>query len=175
MPILAVHTPVGGVLSVLAPLGLGAAAGTALVLDLDPDGIPLPSPASVAELVRASPTLDQLRPRRRGMAVLASGGAGWKDARELVEAFGTGWPAVIVRSAETLPIPTVLVLPVLPGVSPAPGPAVYQQTGIPGGAIGNGFVLPPPGAAAVRAAFGGRRPRGRWVRAWRTVWSHPWT
>lgn len=175
MPILAVHTPAGGMLSVLAPLGLGAAAGTSLVLDLDPGGIPLPSSVSVADMVRASPTLDQLRPARTGMAVLTSGGARWEDARELIDAFGIGWPAIVVRTDVPIPVPTVRVQPLLPGVAPAEGPAVYQRTGIPGGAIGDGFVLPRPSAAAVRAALGGRHPRGRWVRGWRAVWGHPWT
>ncbi len=175
MPVLAIRTFADGLLSVLAPLGMGAAAGTALVLDLDPVGVPLPSPASVADLVRASPTLDQLRPARRGLVVLTSGGAGWSEAASLVEVLGAGWPAVVVRVAADVPLPTVPVIPLLPGITTHPGPAVYQRTGIPGAVAGEGPVLPVPAAGAVRAALGGREPRGRWVRAWRQVWRVAWT
>ena len=159
----------------LAPLGLGASAGTALVLDLAPAGIPLPAPATVADLVRTSPTLDQLRPSRRGVAVLASGGATWEHASELVEAFGTGWPAVVVRVEEAVSVPTVPVVPVMPGVPPCEGPAVYQRTGFFGGETGPGIVLPRPRPSAVRRLVAGRMARGRWVRAWSAVWGRSWT
>ena len=38
MPALAIWSPEDGVLGAVAPLGLAAAAGTALVVDLDPRG-----------------------------------------------------------------------------------------------------------------------------------------
>lgn len=175
MPVLAIRTYADGLLSVLAPLGMGAAAGTALVLDLDPTGVPLPSPASVADLVEASPTLDQLRPARRGLAVLTSGGAGWTEAASVVEALGAGWPAVVVRVAAEVPLPTVPVVPLIPGLNPGVEPAVYQRTGIPGGVPGDGPVLPVPGSRVVRAALSGRMFGGRWVRAWRQAWRLAWT
>jgi hypothetical protein len=172
--VLAVRTELDGLLSVLAPLGLGAAAGTALVLDLDPTGARLPAPFTVAEMIRTSPTLDQLRPHRSGMAVLASGGATWAEASELVEAFGRYWPAVVVRAAGPVPIPTVPVRPVLPGLDPPEGRAVNQRTGL-GGDIGPGPVLPRPSGRVVRALLGGVVVRSRWVRAWRGVWGLSWT
>jgi hypothetical protein len=38
MPALAIWSPEDGVLGAVAPLGLAAASGTAIVVDLDPDG-----------------------------------------------------------------------------------------------------------------------------------------
>jgi len=173
--VLAVHTHADGLLSVLAPLGLGAAAGTALVLDLDPSGVQLPSPTTVAEMISASPTLDQLRPTRSGLAVLASGGAAWDAGSELVEALGRNWPAVVVKVAEPVPLATVPVRPLMPGVAPSMTPAVYQQTGLPGGRAGEGIVLPRPGGRVIRQLMAGQASRGKWVRSWRAVWRRPWS
>src|SRR4030066_639874 len=52
MPALAIWTPEDGVLGALAPLGLAASAGTALVIDLDPLGPRYPGEPSLADLVR---------------------------------------------------------------------------------------------------------------------------
>ena len=174
MAVLAVRTELDGLLSVLAPLGLGAAAGTALVLDLDPAGVRLPAPSTVAEMIRTSPTLDQLRPSRPGMAVLSSGGASWAEASELVEALGRHWPAVVVRTAGPVPVPTVPVRPILPGLPRVAGPSVQQPTGL-GGEAGPGPVLPRLGGRVVRSLLNGVLVKSRWVRAWRSVWSLPWT
>ena len=55
MSALAVWTAYDGLLSATAPLGLAAAAGTALVVDLDPEGPVYPGPASLADLVVEGP------------------------------------------------------------------------------------------------------------------------
>src|SRR5688572_21737320 len=50
--VIGLHTEVDHVLSVVAPVGLAAAAARpALVIDLDPDGPTFPGPRSLAELV----------------------------------------------------------------------------------------------------------------------------
>jgi hypothetical protein len=176
VPLLAVHTQVDGLLSVLAPLALGASVPTALVLDLDPAGLPLPSPVTVAGLVARGPTLEDLRPAGKGLAVLSSGGAGWEDAADLAEALVEGWPAVVARvPADASLRPLVPVVPLLPGVRPPERPAVFQDAGLSVTASGPGIVLPRPARQTVRRLLSGRRPGGRWIRAWRQVWGAPWT
>src|SRR3990172_4895059 len=55
VPALAVWTAFDGLLSAVAPLGLAAAAGTALVVDLDPAGPPYPGRNSLAGLAPLVP------------------------------------------------------------------------------------------------------------------------
>ena len=55
MPALAIWSPEDEVLGAVAPLALGAAAGTALVVDLDPDGPQYPGDVSLGEPRRRRP------------------------------------------------------------------------------------------------------------------------
>lgn len=180
MPALAIWSPEDAVLGAVAPLALAAAAGTALVVDLDPQGPTYPGSGSLADLVRDQPRRDDLRPPRTGIAVLRNGGIQPDEAEEVLHALAGSWPAVVFR----LPFDhaggdgAVPIIPLVPGslLRRAPGPAVYQRAAWRTERPGPGVVLPPPGRATLSALLAGRAPipRDRWVRAWSKVWSHPW-
>ena len=181
MPALAIWTAADGLLSAVAPLGLAAAAGTALMVDLDPHGPDYPGGASLAELVAEAPRRADLVPGRAGTAVLRNGGVGVAEAREVVEALIVGWPHLVLRvstpeaAAELAPL--VPVRPLLPGIL-APrveSPCVYQKTGFSASPPGPGPLLPRPRPRLLANLLNGTlEPRSRWVTAWRQVWRLPW-
>lgn len=172
--VLGVHSS-DPVLSVIAPLGLAAAAGTCLYVDLLGG---LETPRTLADLAADGPRLDELSPGRRGVAMLAAGPVGGDEAEELIYRLATRWPAVVVRaSPESWSGGTVPVHPLLPGFAAphAPGAAVWQS--VPGGSSppGPGPVLPRVSSRVVRELLAARLPvRSRWVRAWERVWELPW-
>ncbi|MEE8489046.1 MAG: hypothetical protein V3S43_01840, partial [Acidimicrobiia bacterium] len=84
MPALAIWSPEDGVLGAVAPLGLAAASGTALVVDLDPNGPNYPGASSLAALVADGPRRSDLQPVRKGVAVLANGGIEPEDAEAVL-------------------------------------------------------------------------------------------
>lgn len=182
MPALAIWTPEDGVLGALAPLGLAISGGTALVIDLDPQGPRYPGEASLADLVREGPRRADLRPARRGVAVLRNGGVG-TAAAEVVSALLAGWERVVLRLPPR-PAPNVAGVPVVPVRLLIPGgmfaggtgPAVYQSTRAMLPLPGPGVRLPVPSAGTVTGLLKGRLPAvgDRWVRAWRPVWEAPW-
>lgn len=181
MSALAVWTDGDGLLSAVAPLGLAAAAGTALVVDLDPAGPAYPGTASLAGLVADGPRRSDLVPARTGMAVLPNGGVAVDDAADVIRALVAGWPGVVLRidSPETAGglAPVVPVRPLLPGfLRPrTEDPGVFQDCGFGVTAPGPGPVLPPPRATLLKGMLEGVVAEGsRWVRAWRRVWSWPW-
>jgi len=73
MPAIAIWSPEDEVLGAVAPLALAAAAGTALVVDLDPEGDRYPGEATLASLVAEGPTQEDLTPSQRGVAVVGNG------------------------------------------------------------------------------------------------------
>ncbi len=180
MPAIAIWSPEDEVLGAVAPLALAAAAGTAIVVDLDPVGLRYPGEETLASLVTEGPTKADLSPSQRGVAVVGNGGIDPSEAEDVLRALMHGWPAVVFRLPASHPggDGAVPVLPLVPGraFARSPGPAVYQRSGwrvaVPDGAV----VLPRPRAATIEALLGGRMPPhgDRWVRAWRTVWSRPW-
>ena len=183
MPALAIWTPEDGVLGALAPLGLAASAGTALVIDLDPLGPRYPGAPSLADLVREGPRRADLSPARRGVAVLRNGGVGPASAAEVVSALLAGWERVVLRlPPRPAPVgpgtPVVPVRLLIPGglFAPAGGPAVYQSTRAVLSLPGPGVRLPVPSPGTVAGLLKGRLPvlGDRWVRAWRPVWEAPW-
>jgi hypothetical protein len=180
MPALSTWTPEDGVLGAVAPLALAAAAGTALVVDLDPAGPLYPGDGSLADLVAEGPTRRHLEPVRRGVAVLRNGGIESEAAAEVLHALVAGWPAVVFRlPAHDRPAgPGVVpVRPLVPGgvIRTVEHPSVYQSAGWRVPQPGPGLVLPRPPAAVVRSLLEGVRPRpNRWIRAWRAVWEMPW-
>ena len=180
MATLAVMCRNGGVLGVIAPLALAAAAGTALVVDLDAAGPTYPGDNSLADLVDRGPRLAELRPPRKGAAVLRNGGVTAADAAEVVAALISGWPSTVLRlppGQSEASVPVVPVVPLLPGgMTPdVHRPAVYQQMGWHEKAPGPAVTLPTPPRAAVAALLGGRVPVPcRWMRSWRAVWGLPW-
>jgi hypothetical protein len=177
---LAISCATDGVLGIVAPLALAAAAGTALVIDLDPMGPSYPGSGSLAELVEQGPRLDDLRPSRAGVAVLPNGGIDAASAREVIAAMARGWPRLVLRlppGAEPATGPAVPVVPLLPGgMTPLPDrPAVFQQVGWHLKAPGPGVTMKTPPRATVAALLEGRLPfRSRWVRSWRRVWEMRW-
>ncbi|MDH3261153.1 MAG: hypothetical protein OEM81_10400 [Acidimicrobiia bacterium] len=181
MPALAVWTAYDGLLSAVAPLGLAAAAGTALVVDLDPAGPVYPGSGSLADLVADGPRRVDLVPGRNGVAVLRNGGVAKAEAREVIDALLIGWPHLVVRVgapdiADGL-APLVPVWPLLPGML-APTvemQCVYQRTGFVATPPGPGPVLPRPRPAFLAGLLNGTVARhSRWVAAWREVWRLPW-
>ncbi|MDX2342312.1 MAG: hypothetical protein QNL12_00555 [Acidimicrobiia bacterium] len=180
MATLAVTCRSGGVLGIVTPLALAAAAGTALVVDLDADGPRYPGDSSLAELVRQGPRLADLRPTRDGIAVLRNGGITAAAAHEVVVALVAGWPCTVLRmppDAEGISGPIVPVVPLLPGgMTPVSDrPAAYQQMGWHEDAPGPGVTLPTPSRRAVGALLEGRMPLwSRWIAAWTRVWEAPW-
>jgi hypothetical protein len=181
MPALAVWTAFDGLLSAVAPIGLAAASGTALVVDLDPAGPNYPGQASLADLVFDGPRRVDLVPARRGVAVLRNGGVEVSEAREVVDALVAGWPDLVFRvgtpAAASGIAPLVPVWPLLPGIlaAQANDTCVYQQTGFAARPPGPGPLLPRLRPALLGALLNGTVVRkSRWITAWRQVWRLPW-
>jgi len=176
MAVLALWSPVDLMLGVVGPLGAIAAAGTALLIDLDPKGPHYGGPHSLAELVEKGPTREQLEPTRSGPAVLRNGGVSPEDAEEVVTALLERWPKVVLRCAPTQDVSTgaVALLPLLPApfTPRVEGAAVYQQTPVSRGRPRNTHVLPIPRSGTVKALLAGVRPRSRdrWIRSFSQVW-----
>ncbi|MDE0601416.1 MAG: hypothetical protein OXI56_06425 [bacterium] len=182
--VLGIRCAVDPVLHALAPLGLAAARGTALVVDLDDEAPAYPGSTSLAKLVVSQPRLSHLRPHRPGVAMLPNGSVRPGEAAEVIEALVAGWPAVVLRygTGQSLPpvllqVPVVPVAPLLPGFlhPPLTGAAVYQSlfSGPPPRL--RGVVLPPLGRSHIQGMLTGRGfPPRRWVRAWERVWEVSW-
>ncbi len=176
--VLGVRCSTDAVLHAVAPLGLAAAAGRCLVVDVDATAPPLPGGRTLGDLIEEGPRREDLVPGHRGVAVLPSGGATWENAAGLVAELADRWERVVVRLAGTevgFGWPVVPVEPLIPEFPPPPGPAVYQVL-VPGTPRpGPGVLLPPVSRAQIRALLRGRvEPRRGWVRAWRRVWEAPW-
>ncbi len=177
MAVLAVRTPEDGLLGALAPLGLGAVAGTALVVDLDPAGPRYPGDGSLAELVADGPRRSDLTPDRAGLAVLRNGGIEPAAAAEVLAALEAGWPSVVIRlPAGSAREPDIVVRPLVPGeLFPAgdSGVTVFQDLGFRLPASGPRLPVLSRGTAA--ALLAGSIPvRSRWVRAWKPAWEGAW-
>ena len=172
------------VLHAVAPLGLAAARGTALVVDLDRDAPSYPGSTSLAALVTSQPRLDDLRPRRSGVAVLSNGMASPGEIEEVMEALVSGWPTVVLRlgASQDLPpslteTPVVPVAPLFPGFlhPPSTGPGVFQAMSVGPPPSLRGVVLPPLARSHIYRMLGGLGfPPRRWVSAWEKVWNLPW-
>ena len=180
MPALAVWSPEDAVLGAVAPLALGAAAGTALVIDLDRNGPRYPGDLTLAGLVADGPTRSHLSPSRRGVAVVRNGGVTADEAEDVLRALISGWPAVVLRlpPSHAGGDGAIPILPLVPGrlLQRRPGPAVYQRSGWRVRVPDRGVVLPRPSSATIQALLDGRipPPGDRWIRGWKAVWETPW-
>ncbi len=176
MSVLALWSPVDLMLGVVGPLGATAAAGTALLIDLDPNGPRFGGSHSLADLVADGPTLKQLEPARSGPAVLRNGGVSPDDAAEVVAALVERWPNVVLRCPSTTEggASGVALLPLLPApfTPSVDGAAVYQQTHLSHRTSEAIRVLPVPRAGTIRGLLAGVRPRSRdrWIRSFAQVW-----
>lgn len=176
LSVLALWSPVDLVLGVVGPLGATAAAGTALLVDLDPNGPRYGGAHSLAELVQKGPTKSQLEPTQSGPAVLRNGGVSPDDAEEVVAALVSKWPNVVLRCApESEPIGSaVALIPLLPApFTPLiEGSVVYQRTSLATRQPEGRLALPIPRPSTVTALLAGQRPwrRDRWIRSFNRVW-----
>lgn len=186
--VLSLRTELDPILSVIAPLGLAAAAAKpCLVIDLDPAGPSYPGRRSLADLVAEGPSRSELVPsldrqHSMGVAVLRNGGVSSEEAAEIVQVLARQWPAVVLRlssvardSADRRRV--VPVIPVFPGLLAPVGEraAVWQLLGVGQAVPGPGPVLPPiPRSLITRLLSGRWEPKGRWVKGWRSVWELPW-
>jgi hypothetical protein len=175
-PILGVWSP-DPVLSTVAPIGLAAAVGTALVVDLTHTRAV--GGRTLADLVSEGPKLAELSPGRPGIAFLAGGNVDRGAAFETIRQVAGHWPAVVVHTADSdLPFPTVPVIPLFPGkLAPRTQVAhgVWQPVGAGSEPPGPGPVLPRLRSGTVRRILSGQLPRrSRWISAWRGVWDMPW-
>lgn len=176
MPVLALWSPVDLILGVVGPLGAAEAGGTALLVDLDPNGPRYGGSHSLSDLVTRGPTRDQLEPSRSGPAVLRNGGVSPEDAEEVVAALVERWPKVVLRCApESHPgAGRIAILPLLPEpfTPTVAGAAIYQQTHLSDRRLASGHVLPVPRSGTVKALLAGNRPRSRdrWISALAEVW-----
>lgn len=175
---LAISSPSDALLDHLAPIGLAASAGTALVVDTRLDRPGYGAELTIGDLVRDGLRRVDLAPTRPGVAVLGAADVPDDEVYRLVCDLAEGWPAVVLRTvATTAPFPSVVVRP-LHGIWPvSDGPAVYQRLGRLGPATKDvdGLVLPPLRRGQVSAMLAGRiERRWRWVRAWSEVWECPW-
>ncbi|MCL1593906.1 MAG: hypothetical protein M3132_06095 [Actinomycetia bacterium] len=177
MSTIAVWTPHDLVLSLAIPIGLASRRGTAIVIDLDPSGPPIPGGGDLASLVERGPTESELAPSKVGIAVLGNGGIEVSDASEVISAIAHRWPNVVLRCAPHSPPGrgVVSVVPVLPEpfTLVAEGKVAYQRTSLGGDPETGAIVLPVPRPAVIRSLLSGRIPpvRDRWLRALDAVWS----
>jgi hypothetical protein len=179
--ILGLTTEIDSVLSVVAPLGLAAAApaGPVLMVDLDQTGPAYPGERNLADLVEEGPRRAELHPPGRGVAVIGNGGVGGDEALSTVKVLAETWPAMVLRVPPglQLPWPVLPVVPLFPGFLAAGEgrAAVWQATSILDRPPGPGPVLPPLTRATLANLLTLRTtPTGRWVGAWRQVWELPW-
>ncbi len=175
MVVLAVHTHHDDLLGLVAPLAIASARSTALVVDLDRDGLTLPGERTLADLVADGPTLAELVPHRSGIACLPNGGVDPEAAQDVLAALEKGWPDLIVRTRGPIDrLPVANVVPMLAGVSAPTGPCVWVRTGLGPVDRHQGPEVRAPGRAAFAAALAGRALRGRWLQSWSGVWEWPW-
>ena len=165
------------VLSTVAPIGLAASAGTALVIDMVATA--KTSARTLADLVSDGPALSELSPGRPGVAWLPAGKVDRGDAVELMDRLAAHWPALVVRVPDhDFPFASVPVIPLFPGrLLPVrlPPRGVWQPVADGADPPGPGPVLPRLRAGLVRRMLSGQIPRkSRWVASWSAVWEMPW-
>ena len=157
----------------IGPLALAAAAPVGLVIDLDPDALPLPGATTLAALCTDGLQGVHLRPPRAGVAVLPNGGVEPDEAAGVVEALIGAWPAVVLREAR----PDIEIIPLIPGM-PVPIPeraAVYQPLRKTAKSPGVGVVLPRLRRAVAASLIRGQLPIDRrWITAWGAVLEERW-
>ena len=161
------------VLHHIAALGLAAAAGRCLVVDLD-ESAPRYTNRTLRDLVDNGIRAVHLE-SRPGVAVLGNGGISFADAAGTIDRLLENWGRMVVRDGGTPhPFRTLSVEPLLPDPFDLERVDVVQATEW-GQQSADRPTLPPLRRHQIRSILGGTiEPRWRWVRAWQTVWSRPW-
>lgn len=157
----------------IAPLGLAAATGRCLVVDLDADA-PGYSDRTLADLVQDGPTAADLE-HRDGIAVLGNGGVSFASAAPMIDRLIAIWGRVVIRGGSDLhPFRTLDVEPLLPAPF-SPSTADLVQAVAAGQTAGDQPILPPLRRHQIHALLSGTiEPRWRWTRAWQIAWSRSW-
>lgn len=176
MPLVATWSPADAALDILVPLGLAVAAGTCVVIDLEPMGPVVGSGPSLADLAADGPERRDLEPRGPGVAYLANGGIDPVEADGVIRGIADRWPAVVLRCDPRAPRPTGAIA--LATLLPEPylrihhPPAAYQRCGFSPQRAPEGVVLPTIRRGTVDALLAGRLPRrsDRWIRSLRPLW-----
>lgn len=166
------------VLSLVGSIGLAASVGTALVVDLLDDGSG-GGRRTLRDIVDDGPTLAEMSPTRRGVALIRGGGVDANATDRILGELSGRWPAIVIRrglGAGTYP--TVPAIPLYPGRLLPVGDVshcVWQPVGTGSEAPAPGLVLPRLRPATLRRLLSGHLPRrSRWIAAWRPVWEMPW-
>jgi hypothetical protein len=176
MPVVATWCPADAALDIILPLGLAVAAGTCLVVDLDPAGPAIGSGPTLADLAADGPERRHLEPRVREAGFLANGGIEPGAAADVVGALVERWPAVVLRcdSRAARPDGAIGVAPLLPEphLRLLRAPAIYQRCGMSPRTPPDGVVLPRiPRRTAAQLLAGRRPPRSsRWIRSLVPIW-----
>lgn len=163
------------VMSVVGPIGLAAATGTALLIDManQMGG----AQRTLSDLMADGPRLDELSPGRKGVAVLRAGYL-TTETLAFIDQLATRWPAVVVRPGpEGWSGPTVPLRPLYPGwlAQATTEAAVWQQLPSSPRPPGPGPVLPVLRPGVVRRVLSGGMPdQGKWLKVWERVWELPW-
>lgn len=162
------------VLSRIGPVGLGLAAGSALIVDL----LGEMSGRTLAEIRDDGPRLAELSPGRTGVARISAGPVLASELEQVVATLASSWPAIVVSTdGSRWSGPTVTYRPFYPGPDGPNAilPSVWQVA--PGARPSKlpGVVMPSVSRRAMVAMLRGGLPVSRrWVSAWRKVWALPW-
>ena len=165
--------PEDRILGRIAPVGMGAAAGTCLVVDLVEQTL-LSSIPTLAAFEESGLRRSHLEPTRSGVAVVSRGGLDHESAVALTGELIRHWPAVVVRAprdvAEQFGTPFE-VRCFVPGAIGAVGGSRVVWQRLSHGQRPGGPSLPPIGRArAWQMLQGTVSPRWRWVKAWTLIW-----
>lgn len=161
----------------MGSIGLAASLGTTLLVDLT-DQMGSPKARTLADIAAEGPRLAEVRPGRRGVAVIRSGLLPQAEVDLVVDMMALRWHGVVVLLGSGEWAGAVVPLrPLFPGwLAPTTTEtSVWQR--VPGGSSppGPGPILPLLRSGAVRRMLAGGMPAtGRWLRGWRTVWEMPW-
>jgi hypothetical protein len=156
----------------IAPLGLAAAAGRCLVVDLDESAPPY-SEHTLRDLVHDGVRAVDLQ-AGPGVAVLSNGGISFPDAASTLDRLLEGWGRMVLRDGGAPhPFRVLRVEPLLPAPFAPDGADILQATER--GQASDRTMLPPLRRRQIRSMLDGTiELRWRWVRAWRPVWSRSW-
>ncbi len=161
------------ILGRLAPIGMGAAAGTCLVVDLA-DRIGYRGAATTLGALRTSGFhRSHLQPGREGVAIVSRGDLAIDEALDVTSELVRRWPATVIRMPAldvASPRRPIVVRPFLPELeAESPERVVWQRLSL--GQQPPGPSLPPISRGRAQQILRGAvSSRWRWVRSWAQIW-----